>query len=145
MKTKYSHTHHLENHFNFFLENQRVITARLAVFKISLRYSVLVWCLVSFGDLDFFHCGPYTHTHTHTHTHHRMPLAHVHQGIMNGLFIYVKVLKLSLYFHGVYYLLINTYSRKILKKISVGEIQPNETVEAVREAALLAQVKYFKL
>ena len=27
-----------------------------------------------------------------------------------------------------------------MKKISVGEIKPDETVEAVREAALLAQV-----
>ena len=35
-----------------------------------------------------------------------------------------------------------TVSRKVLKKISVGEIKPDETIEAVREAALLAQVSH---
>ena len=31
--------------------------------------------------------------------------------------------------------------RKVLKKISVAELQPDETVGAVREARLLAKVK----
>ena len=31
--------------------------------------------------------------------------------------------------------------RKVLKKINVGEIQPDETVEAVKEATLLAKVR----
>ena len=32
--------------------------------------------------------------------------------------------------------------RKVLKRIKVGEIQPNETIEAVKEATLLAKVQY---
>ena len=31
--------------------------------------------------------------------------------------------------------------RKVLKKINVGEIQPDETVEAIKEATLLAKVR----
>lgn len=30
--------------------------------------------------------------------------------------------------------------RKVVKKIKIGEVQPNETIEAVKEATLLSQV-----
>jgi len=33
-------------------------------------------------------------------------------------------------------------SRKVLKEISVGDIKPDETVDAVKEARLLANVRY---
>ena len=35
------------------------------------------------------------------------------------------------------------YLRKVLKEISVGDIKPDETVDAVKEARLLAKVKIF--
>ena len=34
----------------------------------------------------------------------------------------------------------DTISRKVLKQIAVSELQPDETVDAVREARLLAKV-----
>ena len=34
----------------------------------------------------------------------------------------------------------HTISRKVLKQIAVSELQPDETVDAVREARLLAKV-----
>ena len=42
-----------------------------------------------------------------------------------------------------FYCICAVYLRKVLKEISVGDIKPDETVDAVKEARLLAKVGMF--